>query len=485
MSLTTRIVKNSLFLSLATVADRVAELVLFVLLARALGPGFVGDYKTVIMYLRIFQNLADFGLTQLVMREVAILDDRREAGTLLMNYGFAGLCLAVVLAMAMAITARLVSYPPPLMLSIYVVSLALLPGAWRRVAEATLTGMESMKYIALISILGGVARVILSWLAFWHGGGLVSIIAVVVLTQAAVVPAYMWVIHRFLVPMRLRPDLSYVKHTAQQIGTFFVMGILLMGVGTQLDVIMVHKIASSEQAGFYSAASAAVQTILMLHPPIIQAAFPSMSLFFKTALPRFQALTIAMLRVFVVALLPIPFLTLLLAKPLMPLFFGERFVESALPLQVLIWIILPSFIYATFARVLIAGNQEQVNVRVAGACTILGVALNLLFIPLWGAPGAALASVLAMSTAASVSYGIISHKLFPLPFIEIVGKPLFCVLVPAAAGFILRDVAFWITIPILLAVYLLLLFWTKALPPEIIGFLRRGIGRAPTRIENA
>ena len=78
MSLTTRIVKNSLFLSLATVADRVAELVLFVLLARALGPGFVGDYKTVIMYLRIFQNLVDFGLTQVVMREVAILDDRRN-----------------------------------------------------------------------------------------------------------------------------------------------------------------------------------------------------------------------------------------------------------------------------------------------------------------------------------------------------------------------------------------------------------------------
>ena len=83
LSIARRILKNTLFLSFTTVADRLAEVLLFLIMARAMGPGFIGDYKTVVMFLTIFQNLANYGLIQLVMREVATLSDRDRISALL------------------------------------------------------------------------------------------------------------------------------------------------------------------------------------------------------------------------------------------------------------------------------------------------------------------------------------------------------------------------------------------------------------------
>jgi len=479
----TRIIKNSVFLSLTTIVDRLTELMLFFFMARSLGPSFVGDYKTVVMYLTIFQNLANYGLTQLVMREVAILKNREETSTLLMNYGFASLWIALGLMAIMNVTGRIISFPSEITLGIYLVSLALLPSAWRRVAEATISGLQSMEYIALVSFLGSALRMAASVLLLWRGGGLVAILVVLVLSQFAVIPAYIYVINRFLAPVRFRPDFSYVKRMAREIAVFLLMGILLAGVGNQLDLIMIRKMTTAEQAGLYTAAYTFVQMIILIRPPILQAAFPNMSLFFQNSLPKFQALTEDLLRIFMVALLPIPFLTIVLARPLMPLLLGPGFADSAITLQVLIWLVLPSFIHATLSRALVAGKQERVNTWIAGLCMVANVLLNLALIPIWGATGSALASVLAMTFAAVYSYLIVAAKLFPLHLREILGKPILCVAATSATAYVLRVLPFWLLAPLLCLVYVLMLLWTKTIPPRLIEVGRRWVlARRQTKV---
>ena len=474
----TRVVKNSFFLYLTTVMDRLAELALFFFMARSLGPAFVGDYKTVVMYLLIFQNLANYGLTQLVMREVAVLRNRQETSALLMNYGFASLWIALGLMALMNVTGRLIFYSGEVTLGIYLVSLALLPSAWRRVAESTISGMQSMEYITIVSSLGSVFRLVLSALLLWRGGGLMAILAVLVITQFAVIPAYIYVINRFLAPVRLRPDFSYVRRMAKQIGIFLVMGILLAGVGNQLAVVMIRKMTTAEQAGLYTAAYTFVQTIILLRPAILQAVFPSMSVLFRNSLPKFQTLTEDLLQIFMIALLPIPLLTIILAKPLMPLLLGESFVDSAITLQVLIWLILPAFIHGTLSPALVAGNQERANTWIAGFSMVVNILLNLAFIPIWGATGSALASVLAMTFAAAYSYVVVVARLFPLRWREILGKPLLCAAGASLAAYItgritpVRYVSLWASILVLCAIYVLLLFCTKAIPPRLIELLK-------------
>jgi len=480
-----RIIKNSVFLSLATVVDRIAEFILFFFMARSLGPSFVGDYKTVIMYFNIFLNLANYGLTQLVVREVSTLRDRKETSALVMNFGFASLFIALSLMAVMNATGRIISYPYPITLGIYIVSFALLPGTWRRVAEAAIRGMESMEYIALVSFAGSVFRVVATAILLWQGQGLTAIFAVLAVTHFAVIPLYLYVIHRFIAPIRFHADFSYVKRMARRIGIFLVMGVLLVGTGNQLDVIMVRKMTSARQAGLYTAAYTFVQAIVLVRPAILQSVFPNMSLLFHVSLAKFQTLTTELLRLFAVILLPLPLVAFLLAEPLMSLLLGTRFADSATTFQALIWFVLPSFIYATLSRVLVAGNQERLNIRIAGVCMVTNVLSNLILIPLWGATGAAMASVLAITLAATYGHFIVRARMFSLSFREIYAKPVLCVLITAILAYLLQHVTLYVLVPLLLGFYAFLIIETKAIPARmmesLLGALKTEASRAASR----
>ena len=472
MTFAKRIIRNSFFLSLTTLADRFAEVVLFFLMARSLGPGFVGDYKTVVMFLSIFQNLANFGLMQLVMREVATIKNRQQVAELLISYGFAGLVIALGLLVIMNVAATLVSYPPAITLGIYVVSLALLPSAWRRVAEATISGLENMEYIALISFLGAIFRIVVTTLLLWRGGSLMAIFWALVITQIAIVPAYLWVINRFLVRVRFRPDPAKLLGIAREVATFLLMGILVIGVGTQIDVLMIRKMTSAEQAGLYTTASTLVQTLLLVRPAILNSVFPHMALLYKSSVAKFQSLTTNLVKLSVVALLPFPFAALILAKPLMPLLLGVSFADSAVTLQVLIWIIVPSFAYATLSRVLVAGQQERSNTLIAAAGMLVNIVLNLILIPRFGATGAAISSVTSMLVATIASYFVIKERLFTIRLGEVLGKPLLCVLATVIAALPLQRASLWFSLPILAGVYLVALLWTRTIPKNALIVVR-------------
>lgn len=473
MNLASRIIRNSFFLTLTTISDRLAELVLFFLMARSLGPSFVGDYKTIVVYLTIFQNLGHYGLTQLVMRRVATTADRQEISALLMNYGFAGLAIGLGLLVIMNASATLIAYPPHITLGIYLVSLALLPSVWRRVAEAVISGMESMQYISLVSLAGAAFRVALTVLLLWRGGGITAILVVLVITQWVTIPAYLYVINRFLAPVRFRPQLAYVTEMAREVGTFLLMGVLLVGVGTQLDIVMIRKLTDAEQAGLYTAASTLVQTVFLIRPALLNSVFPNMASLFATAPDRFRALTIELLRLLTIVLLPLPFAALLLAKPLMPLLLGESFAESARVLQIQSWIILPSFAYATLSRVLVACNQERRNIQIAAVGMVANVALNLILIPWYGAAGASLASVASMLLATAITVVLVHRRVLTLPFGEVLGKPLLCTLAACAVACPLRNLTLWLLLPLLAAVYGFALLATRAIPPAALALARQ------------
>ncbi len=477
MRLLTRIIKNSFFLTLTTISDRLAEMVLFFLMARSLGPSFVGDYKTVVVYLTIFQNLAHYGLTQLVMRRVATVADKQEVGVLLMNYGFAGLAIGLGLLVIMNASATLVAYPQHITLGIYLVSLALLPSVWRRVAEAVISGMESMQYISLVSLLGAAFRVALTVLLLWRGGGITSILIVLVLTQWLIVPAYLYVINRFLAPVRFRPRLSYVTEMAREVGTFLLMGVLLVGVGTQLDVVMIRKMTDAEQAGLYTAASTLVQVVFLIRPALLNSVFPNLASLYESAPAQFRALTVELLRALAIVLLPLPFAALLLARPLMPLLLGESFAQAGAVLQVQSWIILPSFFYATLSRVLVACKLEKRNIQIAAIGMAANIALNLLLIPRYGAAGASLSSVLSMVLATAVTLALVHRRVMAVPFGEVLGKPLLCTLLTCLVAYPLREVTLWLLLPLLAAVYLAASLLTRAIPPAALDLARHLAGR--------
>ena len=66
-----RIVKNTFFLNISTIATSILACILSVTLARYLGKIEFGQYSFAVYFTGLFVILADLGLSNLVVREVA------------------------------------------------------------------------------------------------------------------------------------------------------------------------------------------------------------------------------------------------------------------------------------------------------------------------------------------------------------------------------------------------------------------------------
>lgn len=157
-------------------------------------------------------------------------------------------------------------------------------------------------------------------------------------------------------------------------------------------------------------------------------------------------------------LLPAALILSQLSDAIIPFLYKEEFVGAIAPFSILIWIIVPSFVYAVLTRALVAGGHEKVTIAVNSLSVMANVGLDLVLIPRWGAMGAAWATLLSLGLAVVVSYVFVSQRLFRIDFGQVMGKPLLVGLCLSVVAFALRDLPWLSLVPILLAIYLFLLF---------------------------
>jgi O-antigen/teichoic acid export membrane protein len=113
-----------------------------------------------------------------------------------------------------------------------------------------------------------------------------------------------------------------------------------------------------------------------------------------------------------------------IAGPLVDLFYGKQFHASAPLLVVLVWSEVPIFFGVVIANAIIAKNLQ----RYLPVSTVLGaivnVALNLVFIPRWGALGASWATVISYCLASIFLFlGIRQTRAFAVQGLRIAFPP--------------------------------------------------------------
>lgn len=167
----------------------------------------------------------------------------------------------------------------------------------------------------------------------------------------------------------------------------------------RLDVFVVNFFVGVEGVGLYTLAVSIAQLIWLISNAAATVLFPRVAagqesaaaIAAHTAQATRVALGVSMLSAASLALL---------ARPLLPLVYGERFYRSVVPL----WYLLPGIVAFSTVNVLasyVAGiGKPQVNLQISLAGLCVTVALDLWLIPRLGIAGAAIASTLSYSISA-------------------------------------------------------------------------------------
>lgn len=202
------------------------------------------------------------------------------------------------------------------------------------------------------------------------------------------------IIYKKVGVQRLSFDWSVGKQLLSK-SKYYIIPSLMVVIFQNTDRIMINLMIGETETGFYSAAIGCIGISSFVFTAIIDSARPiileekekNQELYEKRVVQLYSIITFLSLVQSIVMTL--------FAKPLVSLLYGAEYAKAADILAVAVWYITFAH-YGSVRNVLILAEDKQkylTGINVTGA--LANVVLNFFLIPIWGAVGAAIASIIS------------------------------------------------------------------------------------------
>jgi O-antigen/teichoic acid export membrane protein len=362
------------------------QLLAFILLAQALGPESFGAFAGTLALVTLLSPFVEWGGYSLIVQDIAAgVPTKQTVGNSL-------LLALLMLPLGLGTLALLKLFILPQVAWSLVLALGLaefLGGRLFWLACGAHVAHEMLWRNALLEVFWGVLRLLMvCW--FVGAGGDLALWGNLFLLQALVmgVVAMGWVVHTWGFPSaKLTDALSRIRP-----GWHFAVGQAAQNIYTDVDKVMLARLATLEATGIYAAAYRFIPLAYLPLNALMSALYPR---FFKAGLNR-TTRTLALETLWFTAGYGILATTALwLSAPYLPLVFGSGFRESVETLKLLAFIPLIQGLYSPFADALTGSGRQVVRTRGQLAALGINILLNLWLIPGWGWAGAAWATIVS------------------------------------------------------------------------------------------
>jgi O-antigen/teichoic acid export membrane protein len=368
-----------------------------VLVGRSLGQDGLGVYATALAWVFPLSLIAEFGLGTLMTRDLAQSPDAAEnylrATTLARLWLGGGLMLALlILAPFLSSDAAVVAG-----LQISTPLIVILPffGAFTAIFRAR----QAMWAIPPLNLGMLIAQVVLTALVFQTGGGVLAALVINTLTSAGQLIAawgvYQW---KFRTSIQTQSMVSLQMMTLLKRAWPFALAAILAALQARAGTILLERLTDTAQVGYYAAAARFVEAARMIPNALFGALFPALAAL-VAQLDKFhhtfRRVTLGLAGFGL--LLGIGFT--LFATPVMLLTYGNSFASAIPVLQIAMWSLLPALLRAGRTLYWYAQGQEQFTNIVTGAVLLAQIALSLWLIPVHGAVGAVVVSLITETAA--------------------------------------------------------------------------------------
>lgn len=232
----------------------------------------------------------------------------------------------------------------------------------------------------------------------------------------------------------------------------------------QVDTLFLEHFWNSAVVGYYNAAYQLVAIPLSISSIITTALFPAVSKLFKENQEQMRETITKTFSIAMVLSLPVSITVAALSERITTIAYGAEFTPSSTALRILILgvaVIFPSTVLGTSLR----GIGLQVRLMwITGFGALLNIILNYLFIPRYGMTGAAW-TTLSTEIWVITAYFLLMVKQYGNFLFNKNSVLIIAVNVPLIVFFYMsRNSSIWITIPIAVVYYLIIIEITGLLP---------------------
>lgn len=376
-----------------------AAVVVSIVIARVLGPSGKGSFALIILVPTVLVSLGNLGIG---ISNVYFGGSRKyqpaelAANSVVAALGFGILLSGAFLAYYHTVRPSFLADADPLCLTLVVL---MLPFSLIALyfAQLLLGQQKIVQYNSVALSHNLVLFLLVLVLLLGAGTGLLgacSAWAVAVLLSAFL--AFLLVRRLTVIKWSFHPALF--KHTVK-FGVQGYLGNVIQLLNYRLDMFLIVFYMSTAAVGYYSVAVGLVEALWYFPAAVgvvIISRVPGLSA------EEANKSTPVICRNTLFITLIVGALLFALAKYIIPLLFGAAFLSAVRPLQIL----LPGIVALSICKVLsneITGRGRPIiNTAAAATSLAVNIPLNILFIPMWGISGAALASTISYTLTAIV-----------------------------------------------------------------------------------
>lgn len=385
-------VKNIFSLASAEVATKALAFLLVITIARYLQDTEFGKYSFVFAFTSFFAIISDLGLSTLTIRDVA--RNKELTGKYLGNISIFKLILSIIGFVILVIIINSLNYSSDVILATYIIGAYVIIDSFNRFLMSFFRAFEKMQYETLVRVIEKSMIFLLAIYMIHQKEGLIEIV-IVFLISGILNFILIWaiVIKKFSKP-QFRIDFSFLKNLFLEALPFGLNSIFVI-IYFRIDVVMLSIMTEDSVVGWYNAAYNIVDGLCALFiTTIVGVSYPLMSRYYIESMDALKRLFLQLFQILLILGLLISISMTVLAPKMIPILYGDSYINSIKVFQILIWsffIICVSMISST---VLYSINKQKLVTIGTGLGALSNITLNYILIPKYSLYGAAYATLI-------------------------------------------------------------------------------------------
>jgi O-antigen/teichoic acid export membrane protein len=455
--------KNIFWLSISRVLALVLLFLAYTRLFRYLGPEVYGKYQFVLSYVLIFSTVVDFGIQQFITKQMSERPDQTKK--LFHSFLVFEVLAAFVLYATLLIIASQNNYSREVTIAIAVTGAGMVANALCYPFLAVLTANQDLRKVALINFLNSIVNVGVIFLAIILQKNIIFLSSVQLTFGILDLVLYRIYITKHLSkPEVLNAvkdfDFGIIKNILKS-GWPFVFLVGFSAIYNRVDMVIITKLRGFVDTGYYGAAYKMFDLLGFFPSVVSHTLFPFFaSLMAKKAIGEVKVNLEKYLKLMILAALPIAVGGTILSRQLIILIAGPEYEPAASVLAILIWAPAILFVYIPVNSLVISQLTKKAMI-VTGVNVLVNVIGNILLIPKYGIQAAAAMTVFSESIQGIFYFYFVRKNITHFSLSSLFVKPAIAVLIMGMALWQIKDLNLLISLPLGIAVYVVMLFVTR------------------------
>jgi len=393
-------VNNAGWIIFGKVAQGVINLLVGLLTARYLGPSNYGIINYAGAYIAFFTSLCTLGINSVLVKE--LIDNPDKEGEILGSSILMRMASSILSAITIIGIVSVVDRDEPT--TVLVVALC------------------------SIGVIFHVFEVFNYWFQAQLKSKITSMASLVAYAITAAYKVYLIVTDKSIEYFTVSTSIDYIvvaiilyicykKHNGQKLSCslatgkrilskscHFILPGLMVAVYGQTDKLMLKQLISDTEIGYYSTATTVCNMWVFVMGAIITSVYPSIMQANKDGNEKeFERLNKILYAIVFYLSVFVSVLFAVLAEPVIYILYGEAYLPSVNPLRIITWYTAFSYLGVARNAWVVGKDKQKYLIWIYMSAALSNVLFNIWLIPIWGASGAALASLIAQIVTVMVA----------------------------------------------------------------------------------